>query len=325
MRGGKHYRWPSDPDLAVLMTDAPARLPRAGYLLLVGITIFWGTNWPAMKIVLGEMPVWWFRSFCLIFSGVGLLSIALASGTAIRVPGPERRPLVISALFNTIGWHMFTGYGVAMMPAGRASIIAFTMPVWAALLAYFMLGEPLNRAKVAGLALGVAGLAVLVGPDLVVFEHAPVGAGFMLMAALSWGIGTILIKRQEWTIPTITLVGWQLAVCALPLTAGAMLIEPFPDLGAMTTRSWIALTYIFLLPLLFGQWAFLKTVRLFPASIAAIGTLAVPVVGVYSSAWVLGEPVGVREFSALVLICSALFVVLVLPAIRQASAQRAPV
>jgi drug/metabolite transporter (DMT)-like permease len=301
------------------MTAPQSRLPTYGYLLLVGITIFWGTNWPAMKIVLGEMPVWWFRSFCVIFSGVGLLAIAMATGTSIAVPSAERRPLVISAVFNTIGWHIFTGYGVSIMPAGRASIIAFTMPVWAALLGYFILGEPLTKAKITGLALGVAGLAVLVGPDLMVFEHAPVGALFMLLASVSWGIGTILVKRENWTIATVTLAGWQLVVCAVPMTVGAMLIEPFPDLGAMSTRSWVAITYIFLLPLLFGQWAFLRTVRLFPASIASIGTLAVPVVGVYSSALVLGEPVGVREFTALVLICSALFVVMVLPAIRQAS------
>ena len=300
--------------------NAPrSRLPTYGYLLLVGITIFWGTNWPAMKIVLGEMPVWWFRSFCVIFSGVGLLTIAMATGTSIAVPAAERRPLLVSALFNTIGWHIFTGYGVSIMPAGRASIIAFTMPVWAALLGYFILGEPLTKAKITGLVLGVAGLAVLVGPDLMVFEHAPVGALFMLLASVSWGIGTILVKRENWTIPTVTLAGWQLVACAVPITVGAMLIEPFPDLGGMSTRSWVAITYIFLLPLLFGQWAFLRTVRLFPASIASIGTLAVPVVGVYSSALVLGEPVGVREFTALVLICSALFVVMVLPAIRQAS------
>jgi drug/metabolite transporter (DMT)-like permease len=300
--------------------NAPrSRLPTYGYLLLVGITIFWGTNWPAMKIVLGEMPVWWFRSFCVIFSGVGLLTIAMATGTSIAVPAAERRPLLVSALFNTIGWHIFTGYGVSIMPAGRASIIAFTMPVWAALLGYFILGEPLTKAKITGLALGVAGLAVLVGPDLMVFEHAPVGALFMLLASVSWGIGTILVKRENWTIPTVTLAGWQLVASAVPITVGAMLIDPFPDLGAMSTRSWVAITYIFLLPLLFGQWAFLRTVRLFPASIASIGTLAVPVVGVYSSALVLGEPVGVREFTALVLICSALFVVMVLPAIRQAS------
>ena len=56
---------------------------------------------------------------------------------------------------------------------------------------------------------------------------------------------------------------------------------------------------------------------MFPAAIAAMGTLAVPIVGVYSSALILGEPVGWQELTALVLTCSALASVLVLPALRR--------
>ncbi|MEM7188675.1 MAG: EamA family transporter [Pseudomonadota bacterium] len=75
----------------------------------------------------------------------------------------------------------------------------------------------------------------------------------------------------------------------------------------------MAILYLVTVPMVFCQWAFLKVVRIFPAAVAAIGTLAVPVVGVYSSALVLGEPVGWAEFAALVLISAALFFVLVLP------------
>ena len=75
--------------------------------------------------------------------------------------------------------------------------------------------------------------------------------------------------------------------------------------------------YLFALPMVFCQWAFFKVVRLFPAAIASIGTLAVPVIGVYSSALILGEPVGWIEFAAMALICGALAIVLVLPALRK--------
>ena len=70
--------------------------------------------------------------------------------------------------------------------------------------------------------------------------------------------------------------------------------------------------------MVFCHWAYFRTVRLFPAAIAAIGTLAIPVVGVYSSALVLGEPVGWRELGALLLICGALAAVLLAPAHRPA-------
>lgn len=303
------------------MTAPPARLPTLGYLLLIGITIFWGTNWPALKIVLSELPVLWFRTWCLGFSGIGLLSIALASGSSIRVPRKERWPLIYCAAFATIGWHVFSAYGVTLMPAGRAVIIAFSMPAWAAVLGHYILGEPLTKAKIAGVVLGIAGLAVLIGPDLVVFRTAPLGALVMLAASVSWGIGTILIKRTAWTIPTTTLVGWQLVASTVPLLIGALALEPLPNLEGVSATAWGTLAYISLFPLLFGQWAYIKTVRLFPASIAAIGTMAVPVVGVFSSALLLDEQVGLREIGALSLVCAALFVVLVLPAIRQASSR----
>ena len=205
------------------------------------------------------------------------------------------------------------------MPAGRASIIAFTMPVWAAILGAFLLNEPITKSKCVGLLLGVAGLAVLMGDDLLVFGKAPLGALFMFGAAVSWAIGTVLFKRYKWTTPIATLVGWQLAAGAIPITLVAIMIEPVPDLAHLSAKAMFALVYLFALPMVFCQWAFFKVVSIFPASIAAMGTLAVPVIGVYSSALILGEPVGWRELAALLLICAALVSVLVVPGLRRGS------
>ena len=139
-------------------------LPRTGYLLLAALTLFWGANWPGMKLALAEIPVWWFRSIWLSCGGAGLLALAWASGQRLRVPRNELRPLLICAVFNVVGWHIFSGYGVSLMPAGRASIIAFTMPLWAALLGSLVLGDRLTGRRLLGLAVGLSGLAVLIGP-----------------------------------------------------------------------------------------------------------------------------------------------------------------
>jgi len=299
-----------------------SNLPKAGFFLLAALSLFWGINWPGMKIVLLELPVWWFRSMSVSAGAFGLLMIAWATSGTVLVARAEIRPLLICAVFNIVGWHLFTGYGVSLMPAGRASIIAFTMPVWAALLSNIVLGEPMTRYKIAGLALGVAGLAVLIGPDLVVLQEAPFGALFMLGAAISWAIGTVLFKKFEWTSPVGVIVGWQLLVGAAVITPGALMLEPVPDLTGLSDRAIIALIYLFVLPMVFCQWAYFKVVRLFPAAIAAIGTLAVPVLGVLSSAVILGERVGWSEFFALILICGALASVLVVPALKIRAAAR---
>ncbi len=252
----------------------------------------------------------------------GLLLIAFLTNGTVLLAKAEIKPLLICAIFNIVGWHLFTGYGVSLMPAGRASIIAFTMPVWAALFSNVLLGEPMTRYKIAGLIMGLAGLAVLIGPDLMVLKAAPLGALFMLGAAVSWAIGTVLFKKYDWTSPVAALVGWQLLVGAAVITPGAMLLEAMPDLTELSGRAVIALAYLFILPMVFCQWAYFKVVQLFPAAIAAIGTLAVPVLGVFSSAVILGEPVGWNELAALILICSALASVLVIPALKNRRAKK---
>lgn len=292
----------------------PQGLPTAGYFLLAGLTLFWGANWPGMKIALAELPVWWFRTLSVGFGATGLLIIARFSHGTIKIPLREVGPLVVCAMFAFLGWHIFAAYGVSNMPAGRASIIAFTMPVWASIFGCFLIGEPFTKPKIIGLLLGLAGLAVLMGEDLMVFGSAPIGALFMLLAAISWGFGTVLFKRFSWSAPVATVVGWQLFAAAVPIAIVAVLTEPVPEFTQLSSKALLALAYLFALPMVFCQWAYFKVVSIFPAAIAAMGTLAVPIVGVYSSALILGEPVGWQELTALVLICSALASVLVVPA-----------
>ena len=292
-------------------------VPGVGYLMLASLGLFWGLNWPGMKIALDEVTVWWFRSMSVSAGGIGLLAIAALQGERVLPHRAEIGPLLICTVFSILGWHLCTGYGVSLMPAGRASIIAFTMPVWAAILAVWILGERMNAYRVIGLGLGVAGLAVLIGPGLMVFTDAPLGALFMLGAALSWAVGTVLIKRFDWRSPVTVLVGWQLSLGAVVITIGAAWLEPLPDPRAWSSDAIWALAYLFALPMIYCQWAYFYVVRIMPAATAAFGTLAVPVVGVFSSAILLGEPVGWPEYAALVLICAALAVVLVLPNLRR--------
>ena len=303
--------------------NAPVKaLPPLGFVLLAALALFWGGNWPTMKLALAEIEVWPFRSMCLSVGGAAILILTHLSGRSIRLPTKEIPALLICVVFNILGWHLFSGYGVSLMEAGRASIIAFTMPVWVALFSRFVLGEPLTGTKLAGLALGVAGLAVLIGPDLRNLSAAPLGAGLMVGAAISWALGTVMMKRFLWTIPVGTLAGWQLLIGAVPITLGALAFGDYPDLTTLSTPALLSLIYVLSIPMVFCHWAWFTVVRIFPAAIAAIGTLAIPVVGVFSSGLVLGEPIGIREMTALALVCAALAVVLVVPALRSSQASK---
>ncbi len=105
-------------------------------------------------------------------------------------------------------------------------------------------------------------------------------------------------------------------LASVPVSIGALALEPVPALQTLSTPAIIAFAYVLAFPMVFCQWAYFKIVSMFPAVYAAIGVLAVPVVGVYSSLLLLGEPVGWREIVALLLVCSAIFMVLILPRLR---------
>jgi drug/metabolite transporter (DMT)-like permease len=285
----------------------------AGLLLLAGVTFFWGTNWPAMKVIVAEMPIFSFRTVCLFGGGIGILAIARFSGLRIRIPPGELKPLLFVSLFNITIWHLCSAAGLLHLAAGRASIIAFTMPLWAALLATRFLGERLTLTTLAGLAVGLLGLAALLLPDWAAVTADPLGPLFMLTAAIGWAIGTVGLKYFRFTLPVTALTGWQLILGGVPVALGAALLEGGFSPAALSLQAWLALVYTVLAAMIFCHWGWFKLVRNYPAVVAAISTLAIPVVGVLSSVLVLDEPLGLDVVLSLALVLAALFLVLVLP------------
>ena len=277
-----------------------------GIVLLAVLSLFWGLGWPAMKVVLAEIRPWTFRTVCLLGAGAGLLALARAAGTRLRIPRSDLIPLLVTSLVNITGWHLLSAHGIAAMQAGRAAIVAYTMPLWAVLLSRLLLGERLGWLRLLALATGTAGMAVLLGPDLQRLGAAPAGVAFMLGAAFCWAAGTVLIKFFRWHTPPAAIVGWQMLLGGLPVAAGALLLENPLGLADISLKAGATLLYLVLGPMIFCHWAFFVVVRMFPANVAAISTLSIPIIGVFSSALLLGEPVTAAELLALLLVVAAL-------------------
>lgn len=288
--------------------------PSARGIVLLGVlSVFWGINWPAMKLALTELRPWTFRTLCLVVGGVGLLSIAKASGHPLTISRRDRWPICIAAFFNITTWHILSAYGLTLISAGRAVIIAYTMPLWAVILGRVVLRERLTRARQVALLLGLAGLAMLIGPEWRTLRTAPVGAFFMLGAAICWATGTVLVKYFQWTMPVILLTGWQVMLGAVPVVLGTFLIEPLPSFADLSLKGAMGTAYAAFVGVILCHYAWFRLVGILPSAIAAIGTLGIPVVGVLSSGLVLAEPVGFAEVAALVLVVCALGIVFLSP------------
>ena len=181
----------------------------------------------------------------------------------------------------------------------------------------------MTLSKLLGVGLGITGLAVLVWPDLKAFGAAPLGAVFMLCAALSWAGGSVILKYVPWTLPAVSLTGWQLLIGSVPVLLGTLLLEPVTALFHLSGKALWAVAYITVLGIVGGYLAWLRIVQMFPVSIASVGTLVIPIIGVFSSAIFLGEPIGIREIAALFLVVAGVAVVLLGPSLfRRAGSQR---
>ena len=280
--------------------------PLKGIVLLALLSLFWGLAWPAMKIVLGEIRPWTFRAICLAAGGAGLLALARAGGTALRVPTGDIKPLIITSLINITGWHILSAYGISMLHAGRAAIIAYTMPLWAILLSRLLLKEQITSARLWALCVGSTGLALLLAPDLQAVGAAPIGALMMVGAAVCWGAGTVLVKFFKWHMPGTLVMGWQLLIGGVPIVLGAILIDPVTMIAAVSWKAIAALIFVVALPTIFCHWAFFMVVQIFPANVAALSTLGIPVIGVFCSAMILEEPVTATEMVALFMVVLSL-------------------
>jgi len=287
-----------------------------GLLLLAILTVLWGVNWPMMKRAVAEVPVWTIRSICLLGAGAGFILICRFASQSFCIPRGQVRPLLIVSLFNITIWHICSATGLVHLAASRATIIAFTMPLWAALLAVPLLGERPTIHTVGGLAAGLAGMAILILPQYESILADPVGPVVMVVAAMSWALGTVALKYYRFTMPVAVLTGWQLILGGIPVAIGAIAFDRDFDPSAVSWEAWLATAYAVIVATLFCHWAWFKLVRRFPAVAISVGSLAIPVVGVLTSAIGLGESVGWDALTALTLVLTALFLVLILPALQ---------
>lgn len=288
------------------------RVAPTSLLLLATLALFWGLAWPVMKVVLDEMDVLAFRA---LSCGAGAVALVLArlSGERIRLPLRILPTLALVALLNVTFWQICMAYALTLMPAGRASIIAYTMPAFATLFGWLFLHERLTVPRLAGLALSMAGIGVLVAPELDRFLAQPLGVLLMIAAAASWAGGTVGMKRFRWPFSVMQNTGWQFVLGGIPIVVAAMATGSNPHLGALSAKAWVSLGYVLTFPILFCQWAWFKAVEMLPGSISAMGSLAIPVVGTLSAAVLLHESLDPSVLVALSLVVVGLALVALRP------------
>jgi probable blue pigment (indigoidine) exporter len=269
-------------------------------LFFLGVTAcMWGLNWPVNKYVLSELPPFTARACTGVVGTLFFLALALARRERLAVPREQWRPLLVSTLLNFSGFIAFSSLSLLWLHASEAVIITYTMPIWATILAIPVLGERPGVRGFVGLALGFGGVLILVLAQPVEASWASLpGALCCLTAALVFGLGTVLAKRNPVRLPGLTSIFWQIGLGSIPLALAGLLFD-HPHFARVDHLAWLGLLYTGALGLGLGYLTWFRALALLPASTTATGSLMVPVIGVLGSGLMLGEPLGLRQFAAL--------------------------
>jgi drug/metabolite transporter (DMT)-like permease len=285
---------------AVVTGYRSAKLIGVGCLLVTALG--WGLNWPATKFLLAECPPLTARGIAGIVASVALASLAASRGETLTVPNHSRWRLVWAAVLNVSAWMGLTTLSLLWLNAGEAATLAYTMPVWTALLAWPVLGERLVLRRIAALVLGICGIVVLVGANGLRIDVAKLpGVAIVLSAALLFALGTVLSKRWRIEMSPVALTAWQVGIGAIPLLAASTVIER-PHLLQMPWFGWAALAYTAVASLGICYLTWFAALRRIEAGTAAIGILLTPIVGVVASALTLGEPLRLPQVASLALV-----------------------
>ncbi len=122
-----------------------------GYGLLLVTALGWGSNWPLLKLILAEMPPFAARGWAGMLAAAALVLAARVTRVKLAVPRGMGGRLVLYSLLNVTAWMGITTVAMVWLLATEGAIAAYTMPIWAALLAWLVLGERMGAGRAAGL------------------------------------------------------------------------------------------------------------------------------------------------------------------------------
>jgi drug/metabolite transporter (DMT)-like permease len=211
-------------------------LTRRQLLGLVALTLAWGINWPMMKFALRELSPLYFRALTMSAGTVMLLLWYSSRGVSMKLPRVAWGPVLLLALPNIFGWHLFSILGVKELASGRAATLGFTMPIWTVLLAAVFFGQPLTRRAMVGMACAGSAVALLVAHEFTMLAGRPLGVLWMQLAAVSWALGHLMRRCAQTATETITVDDAGVGAGLLTIAIG---MEPAPNWhSAVGTLAW---------------------------------------------------------------------------------------
>ncbi|WP_153116383.1 DMT family transporter [Rhodocyclus tenuis] len=287
-------------------------------LALFVLTLTWGYTWIVAKQGLVHAPPLAFAAERCVGGALALFVILKLLGRPLGLVAAG--PTLAIGLSQVTAFMIFQTWALVEGGPGKTAVLIYTMPIWTLLLAWPILGERLRGKQWLAAASTLIGLVLIIEPWNL---HASLFSDILgLLGALSWAVGTILIKRLRSTTPVdlLNLTAWQMLLGAIPLVLLTGIVPERPTEWTLGYLGIIAFMSIVSTALCWLLWIYiLDRVPAWEASLSVLGT---PVVAILSSRLIFGETFSLSELSGIVLIGGGL---VFLSLLGWAASRRSPV
>ena len=271
-------------------------------LALSALVMIWGYNWVVMKVAVQYSSPFDYAALRVLLGGISLFLLLI---WLRKPPLPkEISGTFLAGFLQTSGFYGLSTLALVSGGAGKTAVLNYAMPFWVVLLAWFVLGEQLQKVQFFGVAIALAGLLFILMPFSL--AEGLFSKGLALLSSMSWAIGIIVSKKlqQKGNLDLLSFTTWQMLFGSIPLILLAVFIPSPPITWSVPFIS--AMIYSVILGNAVAWLLCFYALGRLPVGMAGLGMLGAPVVGVLT-AWIqLGEKPTLPETIGIVLIISAL-------------------
>jgi drug/metabolite transporter (DMT)-like permease len=277
------------------------------------IYVIWGSTYLAIRVAIETIPPFLMAGVRFLVAGAAMYAWVRARGAPAPEPRHWRAAALIGALL-LVGGNGGVVWSEQRVPSGLTALIITTVPIWMVVLEAARPGGTRPARRVfAGTALGIAGLAILLGPEQLLGGGRidPIGAGVLVLASLSWSIGSLASRHVA--LPSSALLG-----TAMEMLAGGAFLTILGlatgdaarfDARAVSLGSIAALLYLCVFGSIVAFTAYVWLLRVTTPARVSTYAYVNPVVAVLLGALLAGEPLTPRVLVASVIILGAVALV----------------
>lgn len=280
------------------------------WLLLIFLSLLWGCSFFFVAVALmGGVPPLTLVLLRVVLAAMVLVPLVLLLGHRMPATLSGWGLFVVQSMINNVLPFSLIFYGQTLAPSSLAAVMNSTTPLFGLLVARFVGGEPLTANRTAGVLLGIAGVAILVGPELAGSNASTLlGMGCVLAAALSYGVSALWMKRLSGVPPLVSAASQVTcsSILMLPIAAAVdrFWLLPVPSLHAIA-----AVVALALFSTALGYIVFFQISSSAGPQNVMLVTLLVPVSATALGVIVLGEALTLHQVLGALVIALGLLVV----------------